>query len=110
MATLSTLLAPDLLHPQSCWTLLKDINGYARSRGTSLTTQARCGRSFRLLQRNGSRLNVQLLEDGYRCWIELDAVLGQAHQCASWSPNLSRCRWVVVLRPGEPTARKRRSG
>ena len=99
MATLSTLLAPDLLHPQSCWTLLKDINGYARSRGTSLTTQARCGRSFRLLQRNGSRLNVQLLEDGYRCWIELDAVLGQARQCAAWSPNLLTAHQIQERMP-----------
>ena len=81
MATLSTLLAPDLLTPNSCWTLRADVNGYGRPQGDGLTTQARCGRSFRLLRVLGSRLQVQLLEDGYRCWLDREAVLGRAVLC-----------------------------
>ena len=37
MATLNTLLAPDLLQPGTQWTLLSDVNGYGRPTGDSLT-------------------------------------------------------------------------
>ena len=40
MATLGTLLAPDLIQTGSCWQLCADVNGYSRSDGESLTTQA----------------------------------------------------------------------
>ena len=88
MATLNTLLAPDLVQPGTQWTLLSDVNGYGRSTGDSLTTQGRRGRSIRLLKRSANRLLVQLLEDGYRCWMELDALIGQAKQLAAWKPTL----------------------
>ena len=88
MATLSSLLAPDLLLPGSQWTLLSDVNGYRHPTGNSLTTQGRHGRSIRLLQRSGDRLLVQLLEDGYRCWMDLDALIGRAKQLPAWRPTL----------------------
>ena len=86
MATLSTLLAPDLMTPGSTSQLLSTINGFARSTGNSLTTQACPGRRFQLLGRDRSRLQVQLLEDGYRCWVPIDELLGQAKQCIPWRP------------------------
>ena len=43
MATLSTLLAPELTQPGSKWTLERDINGYARASGEGLATQACAG-------------------------------------------------------------------
>ena len=88
MATLSSLLAPDLVQPGTKWTLLNDVNGYGHSMGDSLTTQGRCGRSIRLLQRSGDRLLVQLLEDGYRCWMDLDDLIGRAKQLPDWKPTL----------------------
>ena len=50
MATLGTLLAPDLIQTGSCWQLCADVNGYSRSDGESLTTQACSGRRFRILE------------------------------------------------------------
>ena len=88
METLNTLLAPDLLQPGTQWTLLSDVNGYGRSTGDSLTTQGRSGRTIRLLQRSGDRLLVQLLEDGYRCWMDLEALIGRAKQLPAWTPTL----------------------
>lgn len=88
MATLSTLLASELALPGSCWRLRANANGYKRAIGQALVTQASNGRSFRILERRGSRLRVQLLEDGYRCWFDLDAVLGRAEQRGPWHPEL----------------------
>ena len=106
MATLSTLLAPDLLTPNSCWTLRTDADGYGGPQGWGLTTQARRGRRFRLLTVRRSRLEVQLLEDGYRCWLDREAVLGRAVLCRAWRPDLMtqgqiRGRLPAVLRWSE---------
>ena len=88
MATLGTLLAPDLLATQSCWRLLSNVNGYSRATGHGLTTQANQGRSFRILKVVGSRLQVMLLDDGYQCWIDQDAVIGKAELRGAWKPRL----------------------
>ena len=88
MATLGTLLAPDLLATQSCWRLRSNVNGYSRATGHGLTTQANQGRSFRILKVVGSRLQVMLLDDGYQCWIDQDAVIGKAELRGTWKPRL----------------------
>ena len=88
MATLGTLLAPDLLATQSCWRLRSNVNGYSRATGDGLATQANAGRSFRILKVVGSRLQVRLLEDGYQCWIDQDAVIGKAELRGAWKPRL----------------------
>ena len=88
MATLGTLLAPDLLATQSCWRLQTNVNGYSRATGHGLTTQANAGRSFRILKIVGSRLQVMLLDDGYQCWIDQDAVIGKAELRGAWKPRL----------------------
>ena len=88
MATLSTLLAPELTQPGSEWTLERDINGYARASGEGLATQACAGRGFRILGQDNERLQVQLLEDGYRCWLVLDEVVGRAVERGPWQPHL----------------------
>ena len=88
MATLNTLLAPDLMQPGTQWTLLSDVNGYGRPVGHSLTTQGRRGRSIRLLEWSSGRLLVQLLEDGYRCWMDLNDLIGRAEQRPDWMPTL----------------------
>ena len=88
MATLGTLLAPDLLATQSCWRLRSNVNGYSRATGDGLATQANEGRSFRILKVVGSRLQVRLLDDGYQCWIDQDAVIGKAELRGAWKPRL----------------------
>ena len=88
MATLGTLLAPDLLATQSCWRLRSNVNGYSRATGAGLATQANAGRSFRILKIVGSRLQVMLLDDGYQCWIDQDAVIGKAELRGAWKPRL----------------------
>ena len=88
MATLGTLLAPDLLATQSCWRLRSNVNGYSRATGHGLTTQANQGRSFRILKVVGSRLQVMLLDDGYQCWIDQDAVIGNAEHRGPWQPTM----------------------
>ena len=88
MATLGTLLAPDLLATQSCWRLRSNVNGYSRATGHGLTTQANQGRSFRILKIVGSRLQVMLLDDGYQCWIDQDAVIGNAEHRGPWQPTM----------------------
>ena len=88
MATLGTLLAPDLLATQSCWRLRSNVNGYSRATGHGLTTQANQGRSFRILKVVGTRLQVMLLDDGYQCWIDQDAVIGKAELRGAWKPRL----------------------
>jgi len=88
MATLSTLLAPELSQPGRCWELRRDVNGYARPRGEALATQACAGRGFCILGQDGDRLRVQLLEDGYRCWLDLEDVIGCAAERGPWQPRL----------------------
>ena len=88
MATLGTLLAPDLLATQSCWRLRSNVNGYSRATGDGLATQANAGRSFHILKVVGSRLQVRLLDDGYQCWIDQDAVIGKAELRGAWKPRL----------------------
>ena len=88
MATLGTLLAPDLLATQSCWRLRANVNGYSRATGHGLTTQAAKGRSFRILKIVGARIEVMLLDDGYQCWIDQDAVIGKAELRGAWKPRL----------------------
>ena len=88
MATLGTLLAPDLLATQSCWRLRANVNGYSRATGHGLTTQAAKGRSFRILKIVGARIEVMLLDDGYRCWIDQDAVIGNAEHRGPWQPTM----------------------
>ena len=88
MATLGTLLAPDLLAKQSCWRLRANVNGYSRATGHGLTTQAAKGRSFRILKIVGARIEVMLLDDGYQCWIDQDAVIGNAEHRGPWQPTM----------------------
>ena len=88
MATLGTLLAPDLLATQSCWRLRSNVNGYSRATGSGLATQANAGRSFCILKIVGARIEVMLLDDGYQCWIDQDAVIGNAEHRGPWQPTM----------------------
>ena len=66
--------APELLRPQSHWQLTAPLDLFSGARGQGLATQAAPGRRLRLLAEpsEAGRLQVQLLEDGYRGWISLE--------------------------------------
>lgn len=86
MATLGTPCASDSLISGSLWQLEHDVNGYARSQGQGLATQAQQGRRLRLLEVRQPRLRVELLEDGYHCWMDPEDLIGKAHGCSPWRP------------------------
>ena len=91
MPTLGTALTPEQLHKGSCWTLSADVQGYARSHGSGLATQASAGRGFRVLDHpapSAQRVRTALIEDGYPCWIAIDDLNSQAVARAEWSPRL----------------------
>tara|TARA_B100002052_G_scaffold284590_1_gene296638 strand:- start:556 stop:1284 length:729 start_codon:yes stop_codon:yes gene_type:complete len=87
MATLGTPLADDRLAKGSLWQLTLDVNGFSHSCGDALATQAHKGRRFQLLAVEPRRLWVQLLEDGYRCWLDRSEIIGQAMACKPWRPR-----------------------
>lgn len=103
MPTLGTPLAPDLITPGSCWQLLKDINGYARARGEGLATQAAAGRSFRVITPldtlGGNRIRVNLIEDGYPCWLNVADLAGQARTTTPPRPRLLRSDAIAARIP-----------
>lgn len=100
MLTLGTPLAPELLHPGSCWILTSGINGYARIQGSGLATQAASGRRFKVVAPpSQGRVAVRLLEDGYPCWLELDAVVGSARACDGWRPRLLAANTIAARIP-----------
>ncbi len=81
----------------SCWQLCSSVNGYVGPRSSELATQAASGRHFQLI--NGFpdktvssyanlRIEVSLLEDGYRCWFDLVEIFDNAFCGEPWSPIL----------------------
>ncbi|MGC6482123.1 MAG: C40 family peptidase [Synechococcus sp.] len=100
MLTLGTPLAPELLDPRRCWILTHGVDGYARNQGTSLATQAAPGRRFQVMAPpSQGRVPVRLLEDGYPCWLALDAVVGQARACDGWQPRLLKTNTIAARIP-----------
>ena len=81
MATLNELneatpAALELLQPLSHWRLSQGLDLYSSPLGSGLATQAWAGRELQLLDqpaRHG-RLPIELAEDGYRAWVEPQAV------------------------------------
>lgn len=66
----------------STWRLHGDLDAYSRPTGTGLATQVRRGRCLRVLAVHQAgtglptpRLRVRLLEDGYPCWLDPDALI-----------------------------------
>ena len=91
MPTLGTALTPEQLNKGSCWTLSADVQGYARSHGSGLATQACAGRGFRVLDHpapSAQRVRTALIEDGYPCWMAIDDLNSQTVARTEWSPRL----------------------
>ena len=95
---LGTPAALELLLPGTTWRLGAAVKGYETPWGDSLATEAGPGRQLRVLDepappplpgpgpRRRRRL-VQLLEDGYRCWLDPGDLLGHALASAPIPPR-----------------------
>ena len=97
MLTLGAQIKRDQLFSGSCWQLQKGVDGFARSNGPALVTQAAARRNFELIDdllpgdvysSKISRVKVRLLEDGYQCWFELSEIMGSAPKSERWQPQL----------------------
>jgi len=90
MATLGSPV-PDPFSPGTLWCLRHSLNAHSRPRGDGLATQVAAGRHLRVLDRDGPRLRVRLLEDGYPCWLELQELAAAALPAGlPWLPRLDR--------------------
>ncbi len=97
MSTLGACIAFELMVSGSFWQLQDGANGYEGLVGNELVTQVAAGRCFELIDhlsinglkaKNSSRIEVRLLEDGYRCWFDFNEIVGNALSCAPSKPNL----------------------
>ena len=93
MATLGSP-APDPFPRGTLWCLRHPLDAYSRARGPGLATQVAAGRHLRVLERDGSRLRVRLLEDGYPCWLERQALAPAA--LPAGPPRLPRLDRVTI--------------
>ena len=64
------------------------LDGYSRATGRGLATQVAAGRHLRIVETGEKRLRVRLLEDGYPCWLERQALEGASEECSR--PALAR--------------------
>ena len=87
---LGAMASRELLTAGSIWQLLAPLNGYSRSQGSGLATQAWSGRRLQVLETTaqGNRLRVRLLDDGYPCWVEAADLLGRAMAALAPVPQL----------------------
>lgn len=68
------------------WQITEPLPGWSRPRGDGLATELAIGRRLRLLEpapwppgeAGGLRWRVRLLEDGYPCWLDTQALLSHA--------------------------------
>jgi hypothetical protein len=78
------------------WQITEPLPGWSRPRGDGLATELAIGRRLRLLEpapwpqgeAEGLRWRVRLLEDGYPCWLDAQALL--SHGQPSDPPVLPR--------------------
>lgn len=79
------------------WQITEPLPGWSRPRGDGLATELAIGRRLRLLEPapwppgeapRGLRWRVRLLEDGYPCWLDIQALL--SHGQPSDPPVLPR--------------------
>ena len=87
----------DSLIPGSFWLLNKNVKGYQNSKNNELATEARSGRYFEIVNNANltnskhqqlERIQVILLEDGYRCWFEVKDIFNHIESINRWEPRL----------------------
>ncbi len=96
MALLKIACDKTTLTTGSLWLLNKNINAYESITSDRLATEAIAGRKFKIInQANEShkfskegKLKIQLLEDGYICYVKFKDILGNIEKIKSWTPIL----------------------
>ena len=90
--TLGHILENEFFDLDIFWKLEVSVNGYKSFNGLELVTQASSGRFFKIINssslNDSGRIKVQLLEDGYICWLDLSLLNGHIHKSDSWEPTL----------------------
>ena len=98
-----TTAAPEWLIAGTIWQLTASVDLYSQPRGESLASQAWPSRHLQILTSPAAsgqemRLRVILLDDGYKGWLEPDALLGRAVASPPPQPPLlHRCSIVSRL-------------
>ena len=93
--TLGQILEKELFDLDVFWKLEVDVNGYKSFEGLEIVTQASSGRLFKI--RDSSFLNkfrrvkVQLIEDGYLCWLDISLINSCIQKSDTWQPKLLEC-------------------
>ena len=83
------------LIPGSTWSTTNKLKGYEKNEGNELATELIIGRKFEIIENpildsldlNQSRLRVQLLEDGYQCWLQIQHIFNQIESSKGWKPK-----------------------
>ncbi|WP_320676106.1 C40 family peptidase [Prochlorococcus sp. MIT 1300] len=97
MKRLGSPIERHLIVCNSYWQLKVGVNGYENSTTHELATQVLPGRTFRVIEAPDleegktpavTRVRVNLMEDGYLCWLDLAALFGSAFQIDIWNPVL----------------------
>lgn len=73
------------------------LDGYSRATGRGLATQVAAGRHLRIVETAERRLRVRLLEDGYPCWLDRQA-LAEASVATSRPAQARLSRAVIASR------------
>tara|TARA_B100000700_G_scaffold121618_1_gene136510 strand:- start:1134 stop:1880 length:747 start_codon:yes stop_codon:yes gene_type:complete len=93
--SLGFFLDLDTISLGSFWELKVAVNGYESFVGNSLVTQAAVGRKFEIIHipilkesksMDCSRIMVRFLEDGYKCWLSVSQIIGNACRNDFWEP------------------------
>ncbi len=97
MMTLGASITKETMFSESCWQLTESINCFADPTKEELVTQASPGRFFRCIKglemdsdtnRSNFQLEICLLEDGYKCWVDMREIIHSAIARESWEPIL----------------------
>ena len=87
--------------PSSTWRLGQALDLYSRARGLGLATQAAAGRPLQVLgERQGNRLRVRLLDDGYPGWAEAGPLAAAAEPAPRPQPRVLQRHQIEPALPG----------
>ena len=95
--TLEVLLTKASFTLGSLWKLRRNIDCFKNEYGEELVTQARIGRSFKLLdffkgdiqnKKIIDTVKIRLLEDDYICWVKFSELTNNASKIKTWRSDL----------------------
>ena len=94
MLPIRQTITSDIMLPGSSWELIVDVNGYKNEVTDELSTQAKSGRKFEIVdtlkhcKKDVQKVKVKLLEDGYTCFLSVKDLENNALSIQTWCPHL----------------------